>query len=119
MGETPQPEGVDVERVVSLQPIAWLYQVRFTGEDGRQATDWHNYGVYLNRSDAVHGMRHAGNGLGCRVVPLWVNDAPQAALTARIILEKCKAWPDRFRLSDADIERLEGVANPGEPKCCA
>lgn len=119
MGGTSEPEGVAVERVVSLQPIAWLYQVRFTGDDGRQATDWNNYGVYLNRSDAVHGMRHAGNGLGCRVIPLYANDAPQAALTARIILEKCRAWPDRFRLSDADIERLEGVANPGEPKCCA
>lgn len=54
MGETPQPEGVAVERVVSLQPAAWLYQVRFTGEDGRQATDWHNYGVYQSKADAEH-----------------------------------------------------------------
>lgn len=71
MGETPQPEGVAVERVVSLQPAAWLYQVRFTGEDGRQATDWHNYGVYQSKADAEHGMKNAGNGLGCRVVPLY------------------------------------------------
>lgn len=118
MNTTELPSG-PVERIVSLQPIAWVYQVRFNGEDGREPTDWRNYGVYLNKSDADRWKRHAGDGLGCRVVPLYACDAPQAALTARIILDKCRAWPDRFRLSDADIERLEGIANPGEPKCCA
>lgn len=59
------------QRAVSPQPVAWMYQVRFTGEDGRQETAWRNYGVYLSKAAAECGMRHAGDGLGCRVVPLY------------------------------------------------
>jgi hypothetical protein len=58
-----------------LQPAAWLYQVRFTGEDGREPTDWHNYGVYLSKAEAERGMKYSGNGLGCRVVPLFAEAA--------------------------------------------
>jgi hypothetical protein len=53
------------------EPLAWLYQVRGTGECGLPATEWRNYGVYLKRSEAESGLKHAGAGLDCRVLALY------------------------------------------------
>lgn len=64
---------------VDRQPSAWMYQVRFTGEDGRPETNWRDYGVYLRQSETESGMKHAGDGLACRVVPLYMTDGQKEA----------------------------------------